>query len=98
MRTLLSTVVVGIAIAASPALAQQHPWVPSYIYTGSVQTATAPAYAAQPHHHPARARAVGVLAPQPVGSEGYYQPSGQEFPSVHPWCEEGYRGPFQCGQ
>ena len=37
MRTLVSTVLVGICIAASPALAQQHPWVPGDVYTGKVQ-------------------------------------------------------------
>ena len=37
MRTLVSTILVGISIAASPAFAQQHPWVPSDVYTGKVQ-------------------------------------------------------------
>jgi len=38
MRTLVTTFLVGICLAASPALAQQHPWVPSDVYTGSVQS------------------------------------------------------------
>ena len=29
MRTLVSTALVGLTLVASPALAQQHPWVPS---------------------------------------------------------------------
>jgi hypothetical protein len=29
MRTLVSTILVGLGLLASPALAQQHPWVPS---------------------------------------------------------------------
>jgi len=29
MRTLVSTALVGLALVATPALAQQHPWVPS---------------------------------------------------------------------
>lgn len=29
MRTLVSTTLVGLALVATPALAQQHPWVPS---------------------------------------------------------------------
>jgi len=36
MRALVSTLLVGICIAASPALAQQHPWVSSNVYTGTV--------------------------------------------------------------
>jgi len=37
MRTLISTALVGICLAASPALAQQHPWVGSDVYKGIVQ-------------------------------------------------------------
>jgi len=36
MRILVSTFVVGICLAGSPALAQQHPWVSSDVYTGSL--------------------------------------------------------------
>jgi len=38
MRTLVSTFLVGISLAAvaAPALAQQHPWVPSDVYAGTV--------------------------------------------------------------
>lgn len=36
MRTLVSTVVIGICLAAAPALAQQHPWVPNGIHIGSL--------------------------------------------------------------
>jgi len=38
MRTLVSTFLVGICLAASPALAQQHPWVSSDVYTGRLTT------------------------------------------------------------
>jgi hypothetical protein len=33
MRTLVSTFVVGVCLVAAPAFAQQHPWVPSCVYT-----------------------------------------------------------------
>jgi hypothetical protein len=42
MRTLVGTLLVGVCLAASPALAQQHPWVPSGMYTGSVTQRQAP--------------------------------------------------------
>jgi hypothetical protein len=35
MRTLVSTLLVGVCLVGSPALAQQHPWVPSCVYAGS---------------------------------------------------------------
>jgi hypothetical protein len=43
MRTLVSTLLLGVCLVASPALAQQHPWVPSGMYTGSVTHGQAPA-------------------------------------------------------
>jgi len=43
MRTLVSGFLVGVCLVASPALAQQHPWVPSGMYTASVPKANAPA-------------------------------------------------------
>jgi hypothetical protein len=43
MRTLVSSFLVGICFVASPALAQQHPWVPSGMYAASVPKANAPA-------------------------------------------------------
>jgi hypothetical protein len=36
MRTLVSTLLVGICLVAGPAFAQQNPWVPSGTYTGSL--------------------------------------------------------------
>jgi hypothetical protein len=36
MRTLVSTFLVGICLVAAPALAQQHPWVPSGAYTSTL--------------------------------------------------------------
>lgn len=39
MRTLLSTVVVGVTLVAAPAFAQQHPWVASCVYAGNCGTA-----------------------------------------------------------
>lgn len=36
MRTLLGTFLVGVSLVASPALAQQHPWVPSGTPVGSL--------------------------------------------------------------
>jgi hypothetical protein len=38
MRTLVSTILVGATLVAGPALAQQHPWVPSGVNaaTGSL--------------------------------------------------------------
>jgi hypothetical protein len=38
MRTLVSTFLVGACFVAAPALAQQHPWVPSGVYSGNVYT------------------------------------------------------------
>jgi len=35
MRTLLTTVFVGVSLMAGPALAQQHPWVASCVYAGN---------------------------------------------------------------
>ena len=45
MRTLVSTFLVGVCLVASPALAQQHPWLPSGMYTGSLPSGDAPARA-----------------------------------------------------
>jgi hypothetical protein len=36
MRTLVSTLLVGACFVTGPALAQQHPWVPSSVYTGNL--------------------------------------------------------------
>jgi len=41
MRTLLGTFVFGVCIVASPALAQQHPWVPSGLSADSLSTGPA---------------------------------------------------------
>lgn len=50
MRTLLGTVLVGLSLAAAPALAQQHPWVPNGIYIGNVPDgAVAPAHSGGVH-------------------------------------------------
>jgi hypothetical protein len=35
MRILVSTFLVGVCLAAQPALAQQHPWVASCVYAGN---------------------------------------------------------------
>ena len=35
MRILVSTLLVGVCLAAQPALAQQHPWVAGCVYAGS---------------------------------------------------------------
>jgi hypothetical protein len=35
MRTLVSSFIVGVCLVASPALAQQHPWVASCVYDGN---------------------------------------------------------------
>jgi len=45
MRTLVSTFLVGACFVAGPALAQQHPWVPSSVYTGNLSGGDAPAQA-----------------------------------------------------
>jgi hypothetical protein len=45
MRTLVSTIVVGVCLVGGPALAQQHPWVPSGTYTNNLQNGDAPARA-----------------------------------------------------
>jgi phage tail protein X len=45
MRTLVSTFLVGVCLVAGPALAQQHPLVPSGMYTGSLLDGDAPARA-----------------------------------------------------
>lgn len=37
MRTLVSTAFVALCLAASPALAQQHPWAGSSTYTSTMQ-------------------------------------------------------------
>ena len=42
MRTLIGTLIVGGLVVASPALAQQHPWVASDVYTSRL---------ADVHHH-----------------------------------------------
>ena len=44
MRTLVGTFLLGISLVTTPALAQQHPWVPSG-YTGTVTHSQAPAKA-----------------------------------------------------
>ena len=36
MRTLIGTLLLGGLVVASPALAQQHPWVPSDVYNGNL--------------------------------------------------------------
>jgi hypothetical protein len=51
MRTLISTLLVGGLLVAGPALAQQNPWVPSGVYTGSL----AYGQASQDHYKGARA-------------------------------------------
>jgi hypothetical protein len=50
MRTLVGTMLVGATLVASPALAQQHPWVPSGVnaITGSLPNGDDSAAA----HHP----------------------------------------------
>jgi hypothetical protein len=45
MRTFISTLVLVTSIAAGPALAQQHPWVPSGMYTGNLPSGNASARA-----------------------------------------------------
>jgi len=47
MRTLITTAFVGLALAASPAFAQQHPWVPSGEPVGSLPNG-APAVSQHP--------------------------------------------------
>jgi hypothetical protein len=41
MRTLLSTFFVGVCLVATPALAQQNPWVPSNVYNGTLFSGSA---------------------------------------------------------
>jgi hypothetical protein len=50
MRTLVSTILVGAALVAGPALAQQHPWVPSGVNAPTASLANGDAPAAT--HHP----------------------------------------------
>ena len=38
MRTLVTTFALGVCLVAAPAMAEQHPWVPSDVYAGSVYT------------------------------------------------------------
>jgi hypothetical protein len=45
MRTLVSTLLLGVCLVSGPALAQQHPWVPSGMSTGSVSSGDAAARA-----------------------------------------------------
>lgn len=45
MRTLIGTLLAGGVVVASPALAQQHPWVPSDVYTATL------AYGHASQHH-----------------------------------------------
>ena len=71
MRTLLSTVLVGLTLAAAPAMAQQHPWLPSGTPAGSLPNGDVPvvqhpwlpsAYAGSlPNGEPARAEIRGTV-------------------------------------
>ena len=38
MRTLVSTVFIGVSLMAAPAFAQQHPWVASCVYSSNCGT------------------------------------------------------------
>ena len=49
MRTLVSTLLVGATLVAGPALAQQHPWVPSSV---NASTASLPNGEPTETHHP----------------------------------------------
>jgi hypothetical protein len=48
MRTLISTILVGATLVAGPALAQQHPWVPSGVNAPTGSLSSDPAVT----HHP----------------------------------------------
>lgn len=70
MRTLLSTILVGVGLLASPALAQQHPWAASCVYTNSCVDTGSVAYgqASQRHYkvpRGARGSASSIRVPAP---------------------------------
>jgi hypothetical protein len=71
MRTLIGTLLAGGFLLASPALAQQHPWVASCVYAGNCNTGSPAAYgqASQRHYkglHAARGSASSVRLRAPV--------------------------------
>ena len=75
MRTLFSTLVVGVSLVAAPALAEQHnPWVASCVYTKSCSDAGNVAYG----------RASGRHYNVPRGARGSASPIGVLAPSTQP--------------
>jgi hypothetical protein len=51
MRTLVSTFLVGVSLVASPAMAQQNPWVASCVYTKSCMDTGSVAYGQASRRH-----------------------------------------------
>jgi hypothetical protein len=77
MRTLVSTFLVGTCLIAAPALAQQHPWVASCVYTKSCVDTGSVAYGKASQDHYKGPRAVRgsvslIRVPAPTAQEATF--------------------------
>jgi hypothetical protein len=74
MRTVVSTFLVGTCLIAGPALAQQHPWVASCVYTKSCVDTGSVAYGQASRDHykgprAARGSASLIRVPAPTAAQ-----------------------------
>ena len=91
MRTLLSTVLVGLTLAAAPAMAQQHPWLPSGTPAGQRATSSGSAPASSSAGE-SSSETTDVLA-----ARCHCLPNGDVPVVQHPWLPSAYAGSLPNG-